>query len=216
MTDKRKLKPDELLMDSIGFDEDDLAANRAGKLGPNQAARLKRLQQNARISGVAANGVGTLLMLGGLILTIIGFLGAIGLVIVGLMFLAVGMQLFMRNGLWTLRAARAQLLDSQMNAVERIEGRVSLDVQARNGFMGSSSSEYTVRLEGRDWSVTREVFLAFKNGDPYALYYGPRSGVVLAAEWLREPPPGIDTPADDEDKEWVDMQEKAKHGGMKG
>jgi Flp pilus assembly protein TadB len=124
MTDKRKLKPDELLMASIGFDEDDLAANRAGKLGPNQAARLKRLQQSARISGVAASAVGLFFVLSGLALTIIGFLGAIGLVIVGLMFLAVGMQLFMRNGLWTLRAARAQLLDSQMNAVERIEGRL--------------------------------------------------------------------------------------------
>lgn len=214
MTEKRKVKPDELLMDSIGFNEDDLAANRAGKLGPNQVVRLKRLQQNARISAWSANGVGTLLMLGGLILTIIGFLGAIGLVIVGLMFLAVGMQLFMRNGLWTLQAARAQLLDTQMNTVERIEGRVSLDVQAKGGYMGSSSSEYTVRLEGRDWSVTREVFLAFKNGDPYALYYGPRSGVVLAAEWLREPPPGMDTLDDGDDDEPVDTQEKPKHGGL--
>ncbi len=214
MTDKRKLKPDELLMDSIGFDEDDLEANRAGKLGPNQAARLKRLQQSARISGVVASGIGLFFVLGGLALTVSGFLGSIGLVIVGLMFLALGAQLFLRNGMWTLRAAKAQLLDSQMNAVERIEGRVSLDVQAKGGFMGSSSSEYTVRLEGRDWSVTREVFLAFKNGDPYALYYGPRSGVVLAAEWLREPPLGLGTPADDEDGGQVDMPEKPKRGGL--
>jgi hypothetical protein len=214
MIGKAKHKPDELLMDSIGFDEDDLAANRAGKLGHNQAARLKRLQQSARISGGAARGIGLFFVLGGLGLTASGFLGSIGLVIVGLMFLALGAQFFLRNGMWTLRAARAQLLDSQMNAVERIEGRVSLDVQTRSGFMGSSSSEYTVRLEGREWSVTREVFLAFKNGDPYALYYGPRSNVLLAAEWLREPPPGMDSPADDEDEERLNAQEKPKHGSL--
>jgi hypothetical protein len=213
MTKKRKLKPDELLMASIGFDEADLEANHAGQLGPNQRERLQRMRQTAQVNGSVASGIGLLLILGGLGLTVIGFLGAIGLVIVGLIFMAGGMQVFLRNGRWILRTGKAQLLDQQEGRVERIEGRVSLDVQTAGG--RGNAAEYTVRLEGRDWSVTREVFLAFKNGDPYALYYAPRSGVVLAAEWLREPPPEMGSPADAEDVEQVDMQEKPKHGSMR-
>ena len=33
-------------------------------------------------------------------------------------------------------------------------------------------------------SINKDVFLAFKNGDPYAIYYAPYSKTLLSAEWL--------------------------------
>lgn len=214
MTDKRKLKPDELLMASIGFDEDDLEANRAGKLGRNQRERLQRMRREAKLDRFAMTLMSIVISVPGLILVLGSLVNSSQEWLLGTPILIAGLAFFGRKAWQSLRLADSQHSDLFMGKIARIEGRISLDVQARNNKSGPGSVEYTVRLEGRKLIVTREVFLAFKNGDPYALYYAPRSNVLLAAEWLREPPPGMDRPADDEDKEWVDIQEKPKHGGL--
>ncbi len=213
MIEKIKIKPDELLMEIIGFDEDDLAANRAGMLGPNQVVRLIRLSQRARVRGWLAIVFGIAILI--LILVYsprIALNGIEECVPVALLFVA-DLYILVPIGIGTLLASSAQVLDSQMKAVERTEGRVSLDMHKVGGWIRPPADVYIVHLEGRDWTVTREEFLAFKNGDPYALYYGPRSSVVLAAEWLREPPP-MDAAADHEAEERLDTQEKPKHGGI--
>lgn len=214
MTEKRKLKPDELLMESIHFDEDDLMANRAGNLGLHQVGRLKRLSVESRIKGWLSIVFGLVVFFPALVLTLSSFSSGIENSIPWLFLMASGMYMFMPIGIVALRAGNAQLLDSRMLTVERTEGRVSLDMQKVGGWIRPSSDVYTICLEGRDWTVTCEVFLAFKNGDPYALYYGPHSNVMLAAEWLREPPPGMDQPADSDEAEWADTQAKPKRGSM--
>ncbi|MBN8594324.1 MAG: hypothetical protein J0M33_21385 [Anaerolineae bacterium] len=213
MTEKYKRKPDQLLMDTIGFDEDDLEANHAGKMGPNQVTTLKQAQRRVQVNVFLIALMIVVVSVLGLVPVLVGiFTSSLALLCGSSIFIV--WTAFFPTALHRFRLADAYRMDSLSGDIERIEGRISLDVQARNNKSGPGSVAFTVRLEGRKLIVTREVFLAFKNGDPYALYYGPRSGVVLAAEWLREPSPGMDIPAADEDKEWVDMQEKPKHGGL--
>jgi hypothetical protein len=38
------------------------------------------------------------------------------------------------------------------------------------------------------------VFLSFKNGDPYRIYYAPATKLILSAEWLRDDSPFVDQP----------------------
>ncbi|MBN8594323.1 MAG: hypothetical protein J0M33_21380 [Anaerolineae bacterium] len=208
MTEKRKRKPDELLMDSLGFDEDDLAANRAGRLGASQQSRLQRMQKTATTDstmGIIA-GVGVLLL--GLVFLVPILQTSIACVLLGIVPVAIAAFIF-GQARRSQRVARTDMLDLQNQIVERIEGLVSLDVRERGG-----TTAYAVRLEGWEWIVNREVFLAFKNGDPYALYYTLHSNMLLAAEWLREPPPGMDQPADSDEAEWADTQAKPKRGSM--
>ena len=40
-------------------------------------------------------------------------------------------------------------------------------------------------LAASTFVVSKQVFLAFKNGDPYRVYYAPNSKRIVAAEWLR-------------------------------
>jgi hypothetical protein len=71
--------------------------------------------------------------------------------------------------------------DLKQNAVEAAQGRVSLDITQYR-----SKTTYTVQLQDRTWDVKKNVFLAFKNGEPYAIYYAPFSKKILSAEWLRK------------------------------
>jgi hypothetical protein len=36
------------------------------------------------------------------------------------------------------------------------------------------------------FAINKPIFLAFKNGDPYRIYYAPHSKTLLSAEWLRD------------------------------
>jgi len=61
MESKSKRKPDELLMDAFGFDEDDLAANRAGKLSARQRANLEAVYRDTRHTKLYRSLVGILI-----------------------------------------------------------------------------------------------------------------------------------------------------------
>ncbi|MBK8029121.1 MAG: hypothetical protein IPK17_06325 [Chloroflexi bacterium] len=54
------------------------------------------------------------------------------------------------------------------------------------------SGNYFVWLDGRKFKVQHDGFLAFKNGDPYRLYYTPHSHTILSAEWLRDDDPFVE------------------------
>jgi hypothetical protein len=71
--------------------------------------------------------------------------------------------------------------DLRKGEIANIEGRVRLDI-ADNG----RSSSYSVAIEKTIFRINKQVFLAFKNGDPYRIYYAPHSMKMLSAEWLRD------------------------------
>ena len=72
--------------------------------------------------------------------------------------------------------------DIRKGEVDVAEGRVILDVIGQ----GNSGNAYSARIENVTFAINKPIFLAFKNGDPYRIYYAPHSKTILSPEWLRE------------------------------
>jgi hypothetical protein len=62
-----------------------------------------------------------------------------------------------------------------------IEGGIQLDVVNH----GKGGIGYKICCQDRCFDVSKDVFLAFKNQEPYLIYYVPYSNTILSAEWLR-------------------------------
>jgi hypothetical protein len=67
-------------------------------------------------------------------------------------------------------------------SVESIEGIVELDI--RQSFR-TNQQQFVVTIGSMEFKVGTDVFLAFKNREPYRIYYAPGSNTILSAEWLR-------------------------------
>lgn len=165
------------LMNALHFTQADLDANRDGCLTERQAARLRRKRNLRRlaIAGVVAfvfliNLPGLFVIFGSddysppadiLIFTGL-IMGCIGILAV----------LYTRSGL------RAIAADLQEKTVEAVQGQIKLEPFGEGSIM--------LRVLDRVFSVSDRTGFAFKNGDPYCLYYAPHSKTLLSAEWLRE------------------------------
>lgn len=62
-------------------------------------------------------------------------------------------------------------------AAASIEGRINLNINGRR---------FSIALDNQRFDLKQEAFLAFKNDDPYRLYFTPRTKILLSAEWLRD------------------------------
>lgn len=71
--------------------------------------------------------------------------------------------------------------DAQGMVADSVQGHVSLDVEG-----GGNTVIYTLEISGERFTLDKHVFLAFKNDEPYVVYFAPHSRKLLAAEWLRE------------------------------
>jgi hypothetical protein len=178
MAEKPKHKPEHLLMEALDFTDEDLAANREGYLTKRQLLRLSQ-RQNSWTMGVVLAAIGSVFLCAFAIMdgirigdTVSSRVGIIGLIAI----LAGGFVLYT----WTKGARFA--VDLRQGELEAVEGRVALDVISQ----GSSGNAYTVQIEDRTFAINKPIFLAFKNGDPYRIYYAPHSRTILSAEWLRE------------------------------
>jgi hypothetical protein len=212
MSEKRKRKPDELLMEGIGFDEADLEANRRGELGRRQLARLHWLRRTALTQGQVWGFIASFILFAGLAIFIGGLVAWSGrFLLMGGIGLLVGIILLRDKGWQNLKAAELNQRDVSEAKVRTVEGRISLNIRDAGHF----PLAYKIQMEDQQWVVRRETFLAFKNGDPYILYCAPYSKVLLAAEWLREPPLNARLTVDDkagDEQEIVD--EKPKRGRL--
>jgi hypothetical protein len=162
------------LMDALDFDAADLAANQAGQLSPRQRATLtnqRRLQ--------------SWLLTLGLALTLIAFVLVIRVRLGGALVLWVGAAIT----LWALGFGPAQTLvrwlgydrDLKQGVVRAAEGRITLRAQPGRRRL------YTLALGGQMWAfgpLQKRLFLAFRDGDSYRLYYAAGSRSILSAERL--------------------------------
>jgi hypothetical protein len=176
--EKPKYKPEHALMEAIGFSEDDLEANRRGVLSEAQRDRLRR----DRTRLLALTGV-----------ALVSF-AVSGWLCAGSFFYGANTSLFQVASfpfviaIIILGVSRTQLgpwrNDWVTGKVAALEGRVRLDIGPGNPY-----SYYKIVVEGQTFGVRKDVFLAFKNGDLYRIYYGPNSKWLLSAEWLRDESP---------------------------
>jgi hypothetical protein len=175
MTYDEKLKTGNPLMEVFSFTESDLERNRVGFLGEQQQEQMKNQFSNSAslYSGVyAIAGVFGFLVLITLASTQISYKAA-GIWIGLLVLVVLGLRVLIRN-------LRQPLEDDLKDGRVRIaEGVVKLDID-QNG------SGYSLLIGDQTFSLTTKMFLAFKNLEPYRVYYLPYTRTIVSAEWLRE------------------------------
>ncbi len=170
-------KYEEVLAAALKFTDDDLAMNAAGRLSPAQAAMLQRRRTvGAILIGGLCATVGFFLLIG-----TVGATASLGPILLAmLVFLAFALAV---GAIPAVRISR----DLQQG-VKVAEGRVALDMTP-----AQNSATYKVQIDGQKFKVQKRAFLAFKNGDPYRIYYAPNTKTILSAEWLRDDNPFIET-----------------------
>jgi hypothetical protein len=179
------------LAETLYFTDGDLESNAEGEITDHQ---MRRLQTRLMMRLVAGGFFVVLIVAPTLILpsravVIYPAVGpnpvwlVIGLVMLFMAF-TFGMQIV---NLWRdLRERRA----------EAVEGPAMLDIhysRARSAGMVTVYSNrgrpgYTVSVGGLNFRVDKHAFLAFKNGDPYVIYYAPHSKLLLSAAPLDDDP----------------------------
>lgn len=175
MINKAKEKPknehdtsQEALMLAIGFNEEDLEANQDNILSPQQ--RVYLIRQHLPMTFIRTTSIIFICCLVGFFLTNDLRSGKIGFG-----FILAALFLFgVTPTLWRWYRLRTDL---KLNQVIGLQGRVRLDLDNRN--------QYFLYIDDLRFEVNKHVFLAFKNGDPYVVYYAPHSKTILSAEWLR-------------------------------
>ena len=172
MEEKAKSKPEHLLIEAIGFSEEDLEANREGYMSEQQRRSLFRKWTPWTCFTLlfAALILPTMLPF---VLEQLGTSTLSPLTLIAAVFLVV--PVYFAYKWWQLS------VDMRQRLVTSVEGRVRLDLSG-----GGNSSQLTVSIGKAKFHVKKPIFLAFKNGDPYCVYYAPRSKTILSAEWLRE------------------------------
>jgi hypothetical protein len=162
-----KHKYGDMLMNALGYTDEDLAANQNGQLGPTQRAQLTGNLNNWRLLAIVTIALAALLSV---------YRGDGWATPVAVWLIATPILVYIGV------KARAYSLDLHADEVEMVEGLIALDIINR----GKNGVAYILDIEDLSFNIRKTVFLAFKNGDPYRLYYAPHSKLLLGAEWLRE------------------------------
>lgn len=158
------------LMRALRFDEEDLAANRAGKLSERQ----KNANEAPRFSGVVQWVVlGHIAALGGLmgIIALISGNAAMWLVMLLVLGFA-ALPVMMLN-----RGVGRPILQKELAAgrVQRLQGEISKEKRG-------TSARFYLECEGQRFHITPGVFNAFRDGASYILYILPESSTLISAE----------------------------------
>ena len=170
-----KLKHEERLMYAIGFTEEDLEANRNGQLSERQRNELKRVRNMMLVYEsiiLPFSIVFFILLLASNVFTSSLILMSITIGIL------VGINL-------PIQVLFKFAHDAQKAEAHCSDGRVKLEIKSMTG----RHEKYRVIVEQVKLKVSKEIFLAFKNGDPYLICYTPHTKKLLSAEWLRDSDP---------------------------
>lgn len=155
------------LADAVGFTDDDLAANQAGRLSAGQRASLVRSERN-RIALVAL-----CVVLVGLCLVVPALTGVNSLKDVK--FLLLALVFTMLGGAVAFSAAQLWR-DLQSGAVAQLESFVSSTTKTDSG----TANYYWIAGQQR-FSVSGDMYTVLEPGR-YRLYFLPRSRRIVAAE----------------------------------
>lgn len=158
------------------FDDEDLAANRAGRLSEAQAARLRR----EAVSGMGCTsffllGIAAALLIGGLILLGDGALSLRGPALAGLAGWLIGMLVPAGLGLSSLRAALSPDL-----RLRRASGPVEFRNPPASG--RSRRARHFLSLAGQTFELSGDLSQHMPPGQVFAVYYtGDRTIVSVEA-----------------------------------
>lgn len=182
----KKQKAGLSVMRALKLSEDDLDANQGGKLGKSQQNRLA--QQRLGF------GVTFILFMGLFLAAFYATLISLNLV-PDFIFPLLIAGLFAAGMYQTGRKVYDLHHDLQTGDIATIEGRVELMLNETYTQYGKISQHH-MRIGQMKFPIDKNVLMAFKNDEPYQVYYAPHSKVLLGAEWLREDNPFL--PEEDE------------------
>lgn len=174
--DKPK-KYEDLLMAALNFTEADLEANQAGELSARQIAALEKRR------GLMFMGVFVSMVVMALFFLIASVMQPSDDATV-FYFFTVFPALFTLYLAYNVYRYGKDIHDRRSAVVE---GRVELDISG-----GQNSANFAIKLENKKFRLNKRQFLTFKSGDPYRVYYAPKSRRILSAEWLRDDSPFVD------------------------
>ncbi len=163
---------DPILARSIGFDDDDLRQNRAGRLSAAQAQRLQSAQTK---TGYGLIGVAGLLSL--LMLPIALGVASSGDILSGLIIGFIGLGIIGALVMISRQDARKLAADISDGQVKRALGLVQCYTS------GSKATRYNLRIDDLIFeNVPQSLYIGFKHLEPYTLYYTPNTLQIVAAE----------------------------------
>ena len=165
-------KYEERLMESIGFDEDDLDANKAGHFTQKQIDKLAAAQKKTLKAAI----IFTLLI--GVILCFLALGVSLSAVPKPLLIVALPLGAIFAALVFHIYRLRTDVHEDDICSVE---GRIDLSLQPVQ-----NTANYFLLVEGVRLHIGQKAFLAFKNGDPYCIYYSRHAKKLLSAEWLRD------------------------------
>lgn len=177
MTDQ---KYSDLLAQALTFMPDDLALNEHGIISPMQHERLQQMLTDKLIED------GKITLFVTVVLAGLTFLARDYLALAPwlLILLVGGPVLLIVYFLWQWWRIRHHLTRDQHEQIaETVSGRVTL---APNLATHDQTLPYMLSIEDRTFPISEKAFLAFKNGDPYQIYYAPHTRILLSAVWLAE------------------------------
>jgi hypothetical protein len=169
---------DRLLNGTLGFTDEDLAANQDGYISDKQRLRLKRERRKWKffiVVTLLAYPFGWMLIV--FPETYRPATAGIG-VWFGASVTIFICWLFMRDFDQDLAEGKTQV----------IRGAIKLGQQLFTIGGQGQQSHYYLRIENMNWTMRKSPFLAFADGDSYAIYYAPHSKTLLSAEWLGSEP----------------------------
>jgi hypothetical protein len=178
-------KYEQTLATAFDFTEEDLAANQRGEVTPRQIEILTKKRNQNRWLTLFSGVVLAFMVMGGLVALFV-------FPPFGIIFLAILAYI----GRTVFKQLNAFEQDLKTPQVEVVEGIVNLDIRrsTRTTTTGNTSStktsiSYSVQIGDQTFTVNEKVFLTFKNGDPYAIYFTPFAKTILSVDWLRDDDP---------------------------
>nr|MCU0499996.1 hypothetical protein [Anaerolineae bacterium] len=175
-------KYEQTLATAFDFTEEDLAANQRGEVTPRQIEILTKKRNQNRWLTLFSGVVLAFMVMGGLVALFV-------FPPFGIIFLAILAYI----GRTVFKQLNAFEQDLKTPQVEVVEGIVNLDIRrsTRTTTTGNTSStktsiSYSVQIGDQTFTVNEKVFLTFKNGDPYAIYFTPFAKTILSVDWLRD------------------------------
>jgi len=170
----RQTEVDSMLATALKFSHDDLIANRDGYMTKKQRKRLHRIG----LSQYLPSAVGSIVFGAAFFLCLSLFLMALRDDTLSILLATFGFM-----SLWLAGYAYVQWrkfkADLEKGAVELTEGQIRLNIYGFSRHIG-----FSIGIEKQSFSVKRGILLAFKNGEPYRIYYAPRTRTLLSAEQI--------------------------------
>ena len=158
---------DKRLRKAFEFTPDDLAANRAGKLTENQITKLQDWQHLNSVFHFVGGlfAIPLVMLFGSSISSELSI--TVGILVICLLAIA-------GSAYASIQRYRKDIIGS---IAESACGLVELDVG-----WSKYSDNFTLEIDSFRSSVDRQQFLALKNGNPYCVYYSPRTKRILSIE----------------------------------